>query len=53
MQKPQMVRDTSGGVVQALQPDTNVTLSVTTSSSRVALPTETDLVRVAALADIL
>lgn len=50
--KPQMVRDTSGGVVQALLPSTNVALSVTGSSARVELPTSTDLVRIAATVDV-
>ena len=52
MLRPQMVRDTSGGVVQALQPTENVTLNVTTSSARVQLPSDTELVRIAALVDV-
>jgi hypothetical protein len=52
MSKPQMVYDTSGSAVQALQPDQNVTLNVTTSSARVTLPTNTSLVRIACLVDV-
>jgi hypothetical protein len=52
MLKPQMVRDTSGGVVQALQPTENVTLNVTISSARVQLPSDTELVRIATLVDV-
>lgn len=50
--KPQMVRDTNGDVVQALLPSTTASLSVTGSSARVALPTSTDLVRIAASVDV-
>lgn len=52
MTKPQMVRDTAGGLVQALRPSTNVSLSVTTSSARVALPSETALIRIATTVDV-
>lgn len=50
-QKPQMVRDTSGGLVQALYPTSNATLNVSGSTSRVAMPDPISLVRVASNVD--
>jgi hypothetical protein len=50
-QRPQMVRDTSGGMVQALYPVSNATLNVSGSSSRVAMADPISLVRIAANVD--
>lgn len=51
LEKPQMVRDTSGGMVQALSPVATVSLSVSGSSSRVALTDPISLVRLASTVD--
>lgn len=51
LEKPQMVRDTSGGMVQALSPVATVSLSVSGSSSRVALTDPISLVRLASNVD--
>jgi hypothetical protein len=50
-EKPQMVRDTSGGVVQALSPLGTVSLNVSGTSSRAALSDPISLVRVASTVD--
>jgi predicted GH43/DUF377 family glycosyl hydrolase len=51
LEKPQMVRDTGGNVVQALYPSINVSLNVTNVSSRVAMADPISLVRIAASVD--
>lgn len=51
IEKPQMVRDTSGGVVQALTPVATVTINATTSSTRVAMTDPISLVRIASTVD--
>lgn len=51
MTNPQMVRDTSGAAVQALLPASTVALSVSGSSSRVEMPADTNLVRIASSVD--
>lgn len=50
-EKPQMVRDTSGGVVQALTPVATVSLSLSGSSTRVAMTDPVSLVRIASNVD--
>jgi hypothetical protein len=47
MSYPQMVRDTNNATVQALYPLTSVALALSGSSSRVALPTDSRVVRIA------
>lgn len=50
-ERPQMVRDTSGGVVQALYPSSTVTLNVSGSSGRVAMTDPISCVRIASTVD--
>jgi hypothetical protein len=47
MSYPQMVRDTNNASVQALYPQSSVALALTGSSSRVAMPENTRLIRIA------
>ena len=51
MTTPQMIRDTSGGLVQALCPNSTVNGVVNVSSARIALPDPIDLVRIASNVD--
>ncbi|HEY9817688.1 MAG TPA: hypothetical protein V6D20_18065 [Candidatus Obscuribacterales bacterium] len=52
MSNPNLVRDNNGGAVQALLPDTTVSGASSGSSSRLALPTSTSLVRLASSVDV-
>jgi hypothetical protein len=52
MSLPQLVRDTSGAAVQALLPDTTVTIATSGSSQSVAMPSNTLLSRLAANVDV-
>ena len=52
MSNPQLVRDSSGAPVQALRPAETAALSVSGTTARVAVPSGSNIARLAATGDV-